>query len=144
MGKSKLHRRISAALLIALLLTTTTGFRMESHTCIHCGIDISFSIYPEVGGVSDSCCEGSDSSGQDKNSCDINKTSCCSVETSTYELDEPFFVSGNYVEFASAPVLLSFYSTVITRDSQYEYVNRNNSLKYGGRQTVILNSQYRT
>jgi hypothetical protein len=144
MRRNKLYNIIIASVLATLLLAGTTGFRMEKHSCSHCGLEYSLSIFPKAASVSESCCGDKEYPVNDSDNCNIGTGSCCSIETSTLKLDESFITSAYFEEIVSPPIFININEPVYGSEFICSFIIRDLPCKYGGRQILTLNSQYRT
>ena len=113
----KLFQKIVSVILVLVILTTTSGFRIYSHDCACCGTDeISFVEFEE-------CCEDEqetmicDLSHQAETACcaevvsmqhDCEETHCCEINSSFFKLHELFekakMLTVKYLKITNYPV----------------------------------------
>lgn len=144
MRRDKIHNMVISSVLVAFMLAGTTGLHMEKHSCSHCGVELSLSIFQEEGSLPESCCDDKESPVHRSENCDLGTSSCCSIESGTLKLDKPFMASIYVEEVVPPAIYINNFETRTGLESITMFIFKDIPGKHGGRQIIMLNSQYRT
>lgn len=151
----KIYRTFLSALLAIIVLLGTTGFHIETHECVHCGIDHRIILFDMDESVNDDCCS------------ETSSKSCCSSESHDKEADNKTdqcsFIPGSCCEYTSESIKLTgflisekakinFDSSIINSFAYIASPALQKTLhdfrvlhnKHGGSEIIKINCQYLT
>lgn len=146
-----IYRKILAGLSALIILFGTTGFVLQEHNCMHCGIELSILIHSESSDNS-VCCgdapvkscykEETDTDFiQASKECVDAKADCCSYEFVQYSVDEVFLFIDH--DILSEPVLPTQIMIIICSDSSESiFETKGKALYHSGKAINIKNSQF--
>ncbi len=141
---NRITKILLAFSLSLMLIVGAGGIIAEKHICLHCGTDFDLALFAIEDSNPDTCCE-TDSRDEDASgSCEMEEESCCSYETINLDLSEqlPYSIQNEEIAFSLTYFTITDLFLNGT-DLQFSiiYTPPDNP---GGRNIVILNSQYRT